>query len=112
MAQNGRQENVLRNVAVSAWYLLFYDVVPDYLERRVPLREEHLRLVREAHTRGEIVLAGAHDDPMSDRSDGVVFVFKTSDRLVVQRFVDADPYVRNGLVTRSRIRRWNVVTGE
>jgi uncharacterized protein YciI len=97
---------------LSAWYLLLYDVVPDYLERRVPLREEHLRLVREAHARGEIAMAGAHDDPTDDVFDGVVFVFKTGDRAVVQRFADTDPYVKNGLVTRSRIRRWNVVIGE
>jgi len=92
---------------MSAWYLLLYDVVPDYIERRAPLREEHLRLVREAHARGELVLAGAHDDP----PDGAVLVFKTSDRAVVQRFADADPYVKNGLVTRARIRAWNVVVG-
>ncbi len=97
---------------MSAWYLLLYDVVPDYVERRVPLREEHLRLVREAHARGELVLAGAHDDPLDGTFDGAALVFKTSDRAVVQRFVDADPYVRNGIVTRSRIRRWNVVVGQ
>ena len=95
----------------ATWYLLLYDVVPDYLERRVPLREEHLRLLREAHARGELVLAGAHDDPADDTYDGAALVFKTSDRAVVQRFVDADPYVKNGVVTRSRIRRWNVVIG-
>ena len=97
---------------MTAWYLLLYDVVPDYVERRAPLREAHLRLVREAHGRGELVLAGAHGDPSDDTLDGAVLVFKTSDREVVQRFVDADPYVTNGLVTRSRIRRWNVVVGE
>jgi uncharacterized protein YciI len=97
---------------VSAWYLLLYDYVPDYLERRVPLRGEHLRLIREAHARGELVLAGPHDDPTDDTFDGGVLVFKTSDRAVVQRFADADPYTRNGLVTRSRIRRWHVVIGE
>ena len=93
------------------WYLLLYDVVPDYLERRAPLREEHLGLVREAHARGELVLAGAHADPTNDVLDGAVLVFKATDRAAVQRFVDADPYVRNGLVTRSRIRRWHVVIG-
>ncbi len=97
---------------MSDWYLLLYDVVPDYLERRAPLRDQHLRLVREAHARGELVLAGAHSDPTADAIDGAVLVFKTTDRAVVQRFVDADPYVKHGLVTRSRIRRWNVVIGE
>lgn len=96
---------------MSDWYLLLYDVVPDYRERRAPLRDAHLGLVREAHARGELVLAGAHQDPADETFDGAVLVFKTSDRAVVQRFVDADPYVKNGLVTRSRIRRWNVVVG-
>ncbi|HEY6463581.1 MAG TPA: YciI-like protein [Polyangiaceae bacterium] len=102
---------MVRNVVVSAWYLLLYDVVPEYLERRVPLREEHLRLVHEAHARGELVLGGAHDDPTDGTFDGVVLVFKTTDRAVVQRFADSDPYVKNGVVTRSRVRRWNVVVG-
>ena len=94
---------------MSDLYLLLYDLVPDYIERRVPLRDEHLRRVREAHARGEIVLAGPHDDPTDGGFDGAVLVFATNDRALVQRFVDADPYVKNGVVTRARIRRWNVV---
>jgi uncharacterized protein len=43
---------------VSYWVLL-YDVVDDYVERRAPLRSEHLELVRDAHERGELVMAGA-----------------------------------------------------
>jgi hypothetical protein len=39
-------------------YLLFYDVVPDYVERQTALREEHLALARAAHARGEPVLGG------------------------------------------------------
>lgn len=93
------------------WYLLLYDVVDDYLERRVPLRDEHLRLVREAHARGELRLAGAHANPEDDTIDGAVLVFTTNDRAVVKRFADADPYVKNGLVTRVRVRQWNVVVG-
>ncbi|WP_146651470.1 YciI family protein [Labilithrix luteola] len=96
---------------MNAWFLLLYDYVPDYLERRVPLREEHLRLIREAHARGELVMAGAHDDPIDGAFDGGAIVFKTSDRAVVERYAEADPYVKHGLVTRLRIRRWNVVTG-
>jgi uncharacterized protein YciI len=49
--------------------------------------------------------------PADGAFDGAVLVFRTNDPAVVQRFVDADPYVRNGVVTRSRIRRWNTVVG-
>jgi uncharacterized protein YciI len=87
--------------------ILFYDVVDDYLERRAPLRSEHLGLAQAAHDRGELVMAGAYDDP----ADGAALVFATDDATVVERFVHADPYVRDGLVTNWRIRRWNVVIG-
>jgi len=99
-------------IAASGCYLVLYDYVPDYLERRVALREEHLRLIREAHARGELVLAGPHDDPLDGLFDGGALVFRTGDRALVQRFVDADPYVLNGLVTRIRIRRWHLVIGQ
>ena len=89
------------------YYLLLYDVVEDYLERRAAFREAHLALAREAQARGELVMAGALHDPV----DGAALVFKTDDRSVVERFAEHDPYVRNGLVTCWRVRRWAVVIG-
>ena len=41
------------------YFLLFYEVVDDYIERRRAFREEHLGLAQEAKERGELVLAGA-----------------------------------------------------
>jgi uncharacterized protein YciI len=89
------------------YHLLFYDVVPDYLERRVPLRGEHLRLAREAHARGDLVMAGALADPV----DSAVLLFRGDDPAVAERFARDDPYVRNGLVTRWQVRPWTVVVG-
>jgi uncharacterized protein YciI len=86
---------------------LIYTLVDDYTERRAPLREEHLGLARAAAERGELVLAGAFDSP----ADRALFAWATDDEAVVRRFVDADPYVTNGLVTSWEIRRWNVVVG-
>ena len=40
-------------------YLLFYDVVDDYVNRRAPLRGAHITLARQAVARGELVLGGA-----------------------------------------------------
>ena len=87
---------------------LLYDVVDDYLERRGEFRDEHLALARTAHERGELVLAGAWADP----ADGALLVWKTDDRSVVEAFVNDDPYVRNGLVAKWRIREWTVVVGD
>ena len=89
-------------------YLLLYDVVEDYVERRKAFRDEHLALAREAHARGELLLAGALADPV----DGAVLLFRANSPDVAEAFAEADPYVRNGLVTRWRIRKWTVVVGD
>ncbi|MFO0888081.1 MAG: YciI-like protein [Isosphaeraceae bacterium] len=88
-------------------YLLLYDVVDDYVERRQPLREAHLALARAAHERGELVMGGALADPV----DGAVLLFRGDSPAAAEAFVAADPYVLHGLVTRWRIRPWTVVVG-
>jgi uncharacterized protein YciI len=89
-------------------YLLFYDVVPDYVERRAALRTEHLALARAACARGELVLAGALADPV----DGAVLLFRGDSPAAAEAFAAADPYVRRGLVTRWRVRAWTTVVGD
>ena len=89
------------------YYLLLYDVVPDYAERRTPFRPEHLALVRAHYDRGELVMAGPFGDPV----DGVEFVFKVDDASIVERFARADPYVKNGVATAWRVRPWTLVFG-
>ena len=89
------------------YFLLLYEVVDDYVERRGAFREAHLALAREAHGRGELLLAGALQEPV----DGAALVFKADDATVAQRFAESDPYVLNGLVTNWRVRPWAVVIG-
>lgn len=88
-------------------YLLFYDYVDDIAERRTPFRDAHLGHVKAYAERGEVLLAGAFADPL----DGAAIVFAVADREAVEAFVAADPYVRNGLVTRWHVRAWTVVVG-
>jgi uncharacterized protein len=89
------------------YFALFYDVVDDFPARRVPFRDEHLRLAREAYARGEILLAGALDDP----PDRALIVFRADDKSVPESFAREDPYVVNGLVKHWAVRSWNVVVG-
>jgi uncharacterized protein YciI len=90
-----------------AYYVLEYQLVDDYVERRAALRAEHLELARAATERGELVLAGALDDP----PDRAVLVWNVADSTTVEAFANADPYVRNGLVTEWTVRPWTVVVG-
>ncbi len=89
------------------YYALFYYVVDDFISRRSPYRHEHLRLARGANRRGELLLAGALNDP----ADRALFVFRTPESSVVEDFARNDPYVTNGLVTRWEVRSWAVVIG-
>jgi uncharacterized protein YciI len=90
------------------FYALFYEVVSDYLARRVAFREEHLRLAREACGRGELLLAGALGDP----PDSALLIFRSPDRSAPEAFAKQDPYVTNELVTRWEVRPWAVVIGD
>jgi len=89
-------------------YLLFYDYAPDYLERRPQFRGDHLARAWAAVERGELLLAGVLAEPV----DSAVFFFQTDTPAAVERFVAADPYVQNGLVTAWRVRRWETVVGD
>jgi uncharacterized protein len=89
-------------------YLLFYDVVSDYADRRVPFRAAHLAHAWAAVARGELVLGGALAEPV----DGAVLLFKCDSPAPVEAFVADDPYMLNGLVTNWRVRAWTTVVGE
>jgi uncharacterized protein YciI len=92
----------------AVYYLLIYELVDDYTERRPAFREEHLTLAREVNERGELLFAGAYADP----PDGAALVFRADDDSVVRDFVAHDPYVREGLVKQWVIRQWSVVIGD
>jgi uncharacterized protein YciI len=89
------------------YWLLLYDVVDDYVERRAPFRDRHLAHAQAAHERGELVLAGALADP----ADGAVLVFRADTAEVAEAFAAADPYVLEGVVTDWVVRAWTVVIG-
>lgn len=88
-------------------YLLIYDVVPDYVERRVPLRAAHIAHARAAEARGELVLGGALANP----PDGAVLLFRGDSPAAAESFAQSDPYVVNGLVKQWRVREWTTVVG-
>lgn len=89
------------------YFALTYETVDNFAERRTPFRPEHISLVRDAHARGELVMAGALGDP----PNGALLVFKAADRSAPENFARQDPYVQQGLVRRWDVRPWTVVVG-
>jgi len=88
-------------------FALFYDYVPDALEKRAPHRAAHLALAKEWLAAGKLLLGGAFD-PVSD---GALLVFRAESAAEVEAFVRNDPYVLNGVVARWRVKPWTVVIG-
>lgn len=87
------------------FFLLRYEYVPEILEKRGPFRAEHLARATAAKEAGSVVMGGALVDP----PDSALFIFKAADKREVEEFVQADPYVKNGLVPSYSIREWMVV---
>ena len=86
-------------------FLLSYELAPDYLERRPDFRDAHLTLAWQAADSGDLLLGGAVGDPV----ESALLLFTNAE--AAADFVRADPYVREGLVSRWRVMPWNTVAG-
>lgn len=89
-------------------YLLFYELQPDYMEKRGEFRNAHLEKAWNAAQRGELILGGALADP----SDQAVLLFQGNSQRAAVEFAKSDPYVLHGLVKRWSVREWTTVVGE
>ena len=89
------------------YFALLYHVGSDFAQRRAEHREAHLKLVFDAHRRGELIHGGALGDP----PDRALLVFRAEDRSAAERFAASDPYVTSGLVQRWEVQPWNIVCG-
>lgn len=89
-------------------YLLFYELSPDYVERRGEFRSAHLAKAWLSSDHGELVLGGALADPV----DGAILLFRGDSPSVAEEFAKTDPYVLNGLVKRWYVREWTTVAGK
>lgn len=86
-------------------YILFYKTVDNYIEKRAPYREEHLKLAQRASESGSLVMAGAFADELG----GAALVFTGESPEVAEKFAENDPYVKNGLISEWYVRAWTVV---
>ena len=89
------------------YFTLTYDVVEDFVHKRMPFRPSHLKEVRDAHARGELIMAGALGEPA-----GALLVFRGAEKSVAETFAKADQYVKEGLVKSWTVRPWTVVVGQ
>lgn len=88
-------------------FVLIYDYVPDYMEKRAPHRPVHLEHARASVARDELQLGGAFtDEPWQG-----MLVFKAETAATAEAFAAGDPYVLHGVVKSWRVREWVTVAG-
>jgi uncharacterized protein len=88
-------------------FVLLYDYVPDFRDKRGPHRPLHLAHAKASIARGELQLGGAFaEDP-----PGAMLLFEAATQAPVEEFARDDPYVKNGVVTAWRVREWITVVG-
>jgi len=88
-------------------FVVTYEFVDRFIERRAPYREAHLQLLRDANARGLLLLSG----PVGDPPDGALLIARAESAAVVEDFVRSDPHVIEGVVTAWRVRPWTIVIG-
>jgi uncharacterized protein YciI len=88
-------------------HILFYEYVPDVVERRGPYRDGHLGLIRRWHEEGRIVMAGGVGDPVRS---GLIVLRADDPQAAAEEFVAEDPYQPAGLVTSWRVEPFLNVT--
>lgn len=89
------------------YYTLTYHTVDDFIEARKMYRPVHLNLVKKYFADGHLIMGGALENPANE----ALLLFKTENTEPIETFVENDPYVKNGLVKKWSIRRWNVAIG-
>ena len=95
-------DDLVQPPRVRPHFMLQYSYVEDVEVKRAPHRASHLGLASQYKRDGRLVMGGAYSD-----MSGAVAVFRT--REDAQAFVDSDPYVKNGIVTKHMIQEWSVV---
>lgn len=89
-------------------YVLQYDYVENALEKRQPHRQAHLALINKEVEKGNVVLAGAVDNPPT----GGLLILRNLTRENIEQLVKQDPYVINGVVKKYSIKPYMAITGD
>jgi len=89
-------------------YVLQYDYVDDAFEKRKPHREGHFALIGKQVEKGNLILAGAVDNPPT----GGLLIFRNLSPHDIEQLAQQDPYVVNGVVKKYTIKPYMAVIGD
>jgi len=94
-------------------YFIFHGVdKPDVEATRLRVRPDHQAWVKRDHPGMRVVAAGPLTDDADAHMTGTVLVFEADDRQAVERMLAGDPYVTEGIFSRTEVKRWRWSLGQ
>lgn len=96
------------------YYAIFGEDAPDSLSLRLSVREEHLARIRGLVDDGRLFAAGPHpaidsEDPGEAGFTGSLIIAEFPSLEDAQAWADSDPYAREGVFTRVRVKPYRIV---
>ena len=90
-------------------YAIIGEDIPDSLERRIAARPAHLKRVEELIARGRLILGGAFpaidsEDPGPAGFEGTLIVGEFDSLEDARAWIDADPFVTEGVFARVTVK--------
>jgi len=82
-------------------FVSFYEMAPGALSKVASHFPAHRARLDDFHTRGVVLAAG----PLGNPPEGAMAIFTS--REAAAEFIQGDPFVVNGLVSKWRIVEWN-----
>ena len=89
-------------------YVLQYDFVADGVEKRKPHRADHLAYIGKQAEKGNVVLAGAVNDPPT----GGILILRNLSLAEIEQLAKDDPYITNGVVNNFTVKPYLAVVGD
>jgi uncharacterized protein YciI len=95
-------------------YAILGEDIPNSLEKRAAARPAHLQRINEAIQSGKLILAGAHPaidspDPGPAGMSGSLIVAEFDSLEAAQEWINADPYVTQGVFAKVTVKPFKKV---
>ena len=87
-------------------FMLYYKLVPDILNARIPYKDEHMNLLHEFSSRGLVFVGGEVIEGFP-----AVFMFEGENDDILKEWLSRDPYFNNDLVVEYRSNQIILVAG-
>jgi hypothetical protein len=88
-------------------FMLYYKLVPDILNARIPYKDEHMDILQELSSRGLVFVGGEMIEGFP-----AVFMFEGENDDILKEWLGRDPYFNNNLVLEHRFNQIILVAGK